>query len=133
MNGVMVVIGTNDLDEYYEMDTVPVMGDKVVCKFLETKVGGMLANAAAVYAGYGCKTYMIDCVNGGPQSENMERELRECGVDTSYFSVDASLPDPRCLIMLKGGERVIFVMDRKKRDLKLTADQGRLIAEADIV
>lgn len=33
MNGVMVVIGTNDLDEYYEMDTVPVMGDKVVCKF----------------------------------------------------------------------------------------------------
>ena len=39
MNGVMVVIGTNDLDEYYEMDTVPVMGDKVVCKFLETKVG----------------------------------------------------------------------------------------------
>ena len=93
----------------------------------------MLANAAAVYAGCGCKTYMIDCVNGGPQSENMERELRECGVDTSYFSVDASLSDPRCLIMLKGGERVIFVMDRKKRDLKLTADQGRLIAEADIV
>lgn len=133
MNGVMVVIGTNDLDEYYEMDTVPVMGDKVVCKFLENKVGGMLANAAAVYAGYGCKTYMIDCVNGGPQSKIMERELRECGVDTSYFSVDASLPDPRCLIMLKGGERVIFVMDRKKRDLKLTADQGRLIAEADIV
>ena len=76
---------------------------------------------------------MIDCVNGGPQSKIMERELRECGVDTSYFSVDASLPDPRCLIMLKDGERVIFVMDRKKRDLKLTGDQGRLIAEADIV
>lgn len=133
MNGSMVVIGTNDLDEYYEMDTVPVMGDKVVCKFLETKVGGMLANAAAVYAGYGRKTYMIDWVNGGPQSEIMERELQSCGVDTSYFSVDQSLPDPRCLIMLRDGERVIFVMDRKKQDLRLTEDQRRLIAEADIV
>lgn len=133
MNGTMVVIGTNDLDEYYEMDTVPVMGEKVVCKFLENKVGGMLANAAAVYAGYGRRTCMIDCVNGGPQSQMMERELQKCGVDTSYFSVDASLPDPRCLIMLKDGERVIFVMDRKKQNLKLTEGQRKLISEADIV
>ena len=38
MNGVMVVIGTNDLDEYYEMDTVPVMGIRLSVNFWKPQV-----------------------------------------------------------------------------------------------
>ena len=46
----MVMIGSGCMDEYYEMDFVPELGEKVCCDFLGEKVGGMIGNAAAVAA-----------------------------------------------------------------------------------
>lgn len=129
----LVVIGTNSIDKYYQMDAVPVMGDKVICTRMGDEIGGMLANAAAVYAGYGGKTYMIDYVNNGSGAEAIMRRMEADRVDTSYFTRDDAIEDSVCLIMLKDGERVIFVIPNTKVDLVLSEAQAQLVRTAGCV
>ena len=129
----MVVIGTNSIDEYYEMDCVPVMGEKVVCKNIATKIGGMLANAASVYAGYGNKTYMVDFVNTGKNGQAILQDMHAANVSTEFFTMDDTITDSICLIMLKDGERVIFVIGNNKYNLSLTEEQIGLIEKAGYV
>ena len=133
MNSYIVVLGTNSIDEYYEMDTVPVMGEKVVCNHIADKVGGMLANAAAVFAGYSLKTYMIDFLNTGKSAQMIVEDMANCNVDASYCTRDDSLPESKCLVMLKDGERVIFVIPNHKKNLRLTVEQQELVKDAACV
>ena len=34
-----VFIGSNCIDEYYELDEVPQLGDKALCRYLDSKIG----------------------------------------------------------------------------------------------
>ena len=133
MSGYIVVLGTNSLDEYYEMDTVPVMGEKVVCTHITNEMGGMLANAAAVFAGYGQKTYMIDFLNSGKYAQMIRKDMQSNGIDASYCTQDESIADSKCLVMLKDGERVIFVLPNLKKNLRLTAEQVALIKDSSFL
>ena len=71
----IVMIGSSCIDEYYEMDHLPDLGDKAVLKFLENKVGGMIANAAAVAASYGMNTYLMDTMSGSDYTKMLEDDL----------------------------------------------------------
>lgn len=133
MKDYTVVIGTNNIDEYYEMDAVPVMGDKVICKPLSVEVGGMLANAAAIHAGYGAKTYMIDFMSPDANGRKVAESLNAARVDTSYITYDERIPVSKCLIMLRNGERIIFVLPGCKNALALSREQTGLIKNAGFV
>lgn len=127
MMDYLVVIGTNSIDEYYEMDCLPVMGEKVICKPISTEVGGMLGNAASVLGGYGKKTYMIDFLNKGKYLSTILKSMEDNNVDYSYFSYDETIPDSICQVMLKDGERIIFVIPNNKENLILSQKQLDLI------
>lgn len=133
MNDYTVVIGTNNIDEYYTMDTIPVMGDKVICKPLSVEVGGMMGNAAAIHANYGTKTYMIDFMADSADSQKIVKSLLDAQVDTSYFTYDEGIPVAKCLIMLQDGERVIFILPNRKEALQLSSKQIDLIKNAGFI
>lgn len=131
MKTYAVVLGTNSIDEYYEIDTIPVMGEKIICTHLDDKVGGMLGNAAAVLAGFGSKTYMIDVINDGVYGQMIQAEMHRNGIDASFCTVDPSIADSRCLILLKDGERLIAVIPNNKKGVVFSAAQTELLLGAE--
>jgi ribokinase len=134
MNGkYLVAIGTNCIDEYYELDKVPQLGEKAVCHYLESRAGGMIGNAVSVYASYGMDAYMIDFVNHGRQAAFLLDDLKSYGVNTAFVTSDESRPDAKCMIMLKNGERIIFVVNNQKADLVLNEKQILLLNKAEFV
>lgn len=131
--GYAVFIGTSCIDEYYEMEDVPALGEKVVCTPKGDVVGGMIGNAAVVHASYGSKTYFIDFLNRSPQAEMVLADMEQSGVDISTIARNDTLPDPRCMIMLHGGERIIFVVANYKKDLELNEIQRKVLENAAYV
>ncbi|OUQ20136.1 hypothetical protein B5E84_05215 [Lachnoclostridium sp. An14] len=129
----MVMIGSGCMDEYYEMDFVPELGEKVCCDFLGEKVGGMIGNAAAVAASYGMNTYLMDTVNGNEKARQVLADFEKSGVNVNMVRYDPSLPDVKCLIFLKDGERIIYVIPTKKKNLVPDPEQERYLKEADYV
>jgi ribokinase len=133
MNGYLTAIGTSCIDEYYELEEIPQLGDKVLCRYLESRPGGMIGNAACVYGSYGVPVYMIDFLNTSTQVEMLLDDLKSCGVNTDYIIRDRDRPDTKCIIMLKNGERIIFVVDNQKKDLVLNKKQIDLLNNSEFV
>lgn len=119
----LIAIGINCIDEYYSMDNTPALGEKINVNYLDSKVGGMIGNAAAIYAGYGQKTFMIDFINTKPQNDLLVDDLVNCGVDPSLIVRDPDIPDAKCIIMLSKGERIIFVVENERKPLYFTEKQ----------
>ena len=129
----IVMIGSGCIDEYYEMDYVPKLGEKTLCRFLGAKVGGMIGNAAAVAASYGMETYLMDSINRSASSEKVLEDFRNSGVRLDLVRRDESLPDVKCLIFLNGGERIIYVIPTEKRDLVPNVMEMETLQSADYV
>lgn len=55
----VIAIGAAALDEYYTADTWPSEGGKAMVDYKEDMIGGMIPNAACVFAGYGVHTYLV--------------------------------------------------------------------------
>lgn len=106
----LIALGNSCIDEYYEISDIPSQGEKVLARYLESKVGGMIGNAAAIFAGYGHHTVIYDFMNRHPSNRILLDDLEKYHVSTSFISFDDRYPQTKCQIMLKDGERIIFVM-----------------------
>lgn len=111
MNTAIAFLGRNCIDEYYELSDVPVLGEKALCRFIDHKVGGMIGNAASIYAAYGNDSIMLDFMNKNPENELLINDLVSYGVNIDGIDFKEAYPSSKCMIMLKKGERIIFVMD----------------------
>jgi ribokinase len=70
---VIVFLGGNCFDEYYVLDGELIPGDKVLTEFKSKEIGGMIANAASVFAGYGGRACMIDFLDSSSESKELIR------------------------------------------------------------
>lgn len=129
----IVFIGSSCIDEYYEMDHMPDLGDKVILKPLESKVGGMIANAAAVASSYGMETYLMDVISKSDYNQMLEDDLKEYNIKLDMIRYDATLPDAKCLIFLKDGERIVWVIPTQKKDVEVDDEQKRILEKAEYV
>lgn len=125
----IVMIGSGCIDEYYELDYVPGMGEKTICHPKGALVGGMIGNAASVAAAYGMDTYLMDVVNRGSNVEIVLEDCKKQGIKLDLMRYDDSLPDVKCMIFLKDGERMIYVVPTQKRELTLDAAQEKILEE----
>lgn len=107
----VVAIGVSCIDEYYSMEKWIPEGEKANVRFKETRVGGMIPNAACVMAGQGIKTYLITALNSGPVSQRIKEDLQKWKLDLSRIIIDDSLSDPKCFILSTPAERTILVSD----------------------
>lgn len=133
MKHPVAFIGSNCIDEYYSIDSVPQLGDKVLCRYLDSKIGGMIGNAASVYAGFGNTTYMLDFMNLNHINQILLDDLVQSNINIDYIYFDETYPDSKCMIMLKDGERIIYIMDNSKIIHRLNPEQIDCLKECEYV
>lgn len=104
-----VFFGDVAQDEYYRMPAFPVANDKVYVEALPPEFGGMVANAAAMYAHYGRTTSFISQLNSGPLTQRLLEQLRDLGLQTDHVIFDESVPDSHCIVMLSGDQHIVLI------------------------
>ncbi len=119
----VIMLGPSCIDEYYDLKSPLVMGDKSVCDFMGYKLGGMISNAAAISASYGLTVALIDQMNRSASSNRIVEGLEEHRVDSSLVGYDDNLDDAKCIIMLYEGERFILVVNNNKHHMQFTEEQ----------
>ncbi|MBQ8185175.1 MAG: carbohydrate kinase family protein [Lachnospiraceae bacterium] len=129
----VVMIGSSCIDEYYEMDYVPRLGEKTLTRFVDRKVGGMIGNAAAVTASYGLNVYLMDAVNSGDNTRFILEDCEKAGIRLDMIRYDDSLPDTKCILFLKDGERIIYVVPTQKSNVEPDEKQKEILASAEYV
>jgi sugar/nucleoside kinase (ribokinase family) len=96
-------------DEYYAAPFFPAAGDKLIVKALEPQFGGMVANAAAIFAHYGMSTTFISQLNSGPLTQKLLGQLRQAGLNTDYVIFDEAVPDSKCIILISGDQHIVII------------------------
>lgn len=133
----IVMIGSSCIDEYYEMEHVPRLGEKTVLKPLGSRIGGMIGNAAAVAAAYGMEVYLMDRINGsagkGGSTQQILEDCRMSGIRTDMIRFDDSLPDVKCLIFLKDGERIVYVIPTEKQGVWPDKEERDILRHTDYI
>jgi len=111
MSKYTVFLGDVSLDEYYRTDVWPVVGGKAFADQMESKHGGMIANAACVYAALGGTARFMTPLNTGSVSEVLVEGLRNSGVAPDYVIWDDSLADSKCIIFLTGDNNTVMIVN----------------------
>lgn len=131
--GYVVAIGANAIDEYYECEDWPKLGNKAIVKFLEKKVGGMIPNAASIMASFGLKTYLLDTLGLDSNTDIILDELRKYNVDTDCIDIDNTIQNTKTLIMLSEKERTIFVVENGRNSIEVDEKRMELLLNAEYV
>lgn len=130
-NDILIALGSNCIDEYYSVSDIPKKGEKSMARFIENKVGGMIGNAASIYAAYNHPTIMFDFMNHDASNQILLDDLKNNHVSTDFISFDDAYPSSKCQIMLSEGERIIFVMDNTEVKHTLSDKQINFLTEAN--
>lgn len=128
-----VFIGDVALDEYYRADRWPGLGTKIDVQPVGAFPGGMIANAAAVYAGYGEETYFCWTMSDGPRTDLLLDDLAASGVDIRLVERDATLDDSRCIVILAEGEHTILTPETGLARIELSDEAVTRLAGAKYV
>lgn len=115
-------IGDVSLDEYYASDRWPGLADKGFVDLLGSYVGGSIANAASVHAGFGSPTEFVSLLNFSPISDRMITELETRGVSVRYMLRQDGIAESRNLIFLTQGEHVVLTVDMGFQPMELSRD-----------
>lgn len=102
-------IGDVAMDEYFRLPRWPNIKEKIDVEITGSYVGGTIANAAVVYAGFGDHTYFVSALNSGAISSHLRVSLSAAQVDIRFVKIDDELPDSRTLVFLVDNEHVVFL------------------------
>lgn len=103
-----VFVGDVALDEFFRAPAWPTAGTKMDITPVGTYVGGMIANAAAVYASLGESVRFVWSMNGSDLTTRLLADLEQHGIDTSLVVRDDALADSRNIIVLADGDHTVL-------------------------
>ncbi len=128
-------IGDVALDEYYQAPYFPAIKEKIIVHSLPPKMGGSIANAACVFASYGCrqKPYFMTALNSGSISKILCEDLEKSGLDTSFMVWDDSLPDSKCIIILAEDEHTVFIPTLGLQKMEVSPDAMEALKKAEYI
>jgi len=86
-----------------------------------------------VVASYGMETYLMDTMSGSDYTKMLEEDLVNSGIKLDMIRHNPELPDVKCLIFLKDGERIVWVMPTANKDVVPDEEQNRIFKNADYV
>lgn len=133
MSGYIVAVGGACIDEYYNAPGWIDEGDKCLVKYEGGLLGGFIANAACVMAGYAEKVYLLAWMNKNDNTANILNLLREKNVDIGGVETREGLDDAKCIIIRTPAERSIFVMERERIWTKFSQMQRDIMDGADYI
>ena len=132
----MVVVGTVNVDDVFELDAFPVPGETVLARSSARHQGGKGANQASAAARWGAPASLVALVGDDDEGASAVRDLRSWGVGTSEVAT-VDRPTGRALILLdRSGENSIVVASGANALLdgdRATAALTRLALTADDV
>jgi sugar/nucleoside kinase (ribokinase family) len=128
-----VFFGDVALDLYYAAPHFPTAGDKVIVETLPAQFGGMVANAAAIFAHYGMPTSFMSQLNSGSLTQTLLAQLRELGLNTDYVIFDEEVPDSQCIVLLSGDQHVVIIPKLGIKHTEITPEAFEHIAEAEFL
>lgn len=111
-------IGDVALDEYFATDTWVMPGDKGLIETREVYVGGSIANAARVHAGFAGSAEFVSLLNHGELTQRLLGALTGDSVDVTHMLYDDTIGDQRNLIFLVGGEHIVLTPDVDDRPMR---------------
>lgn len=127
-----VFLGSNCFDEYYLLHDELNLGDKVSVSFKSREVGGMIGNAASVFASYGGQAYMLDFLDKSDGSSKLIEQLESFHISTEGISQSNQYTNGKCIILLSNsGERLILVAESNNPKYELSEKQFALLKECD--
>ena len=126
-------IGDVAMDEYYSAPYFPKIKEKILVQTLPAQMGGMIANAACVYAGYGAPVSFLTALNPGAVSKALCKGLNEAGIDTEFMVWDESLPDAKTIIILAEGEHTVFIPTLNLQRIELSGEAMEALRQADYI
>lgn len=134
MSAYSVFVGDVSLDEYFRPSHWPAeAGSKIDLFPLGSYTGGMIANAAVVYAGLGETARFLWSMNDSALSRALLEDLRAHCVDTALVTHDQSLADSRNIIALAHGEHTVMTPALGLDTIALDADAMRTLRAAQYV
>jgi sugar/nucleoside kinase (ribokinase family) len=124
----IVAIGHTVIDEYYECNHWPIIGDKAIVKHTGSKVGGMVPNAASVISNFGLEIYLLDRIGDDEYTPVILEDLKK------FVDMDTQCLNSKTLIMLAEGERTIFVVnDPTRQPIQMDSIKKNLLFNAQYV
>lgn len=115
MSKHLLFIAGSDIDYFYEIENFPMPGEAAISKYIESKVGGCVLNAASVASMLGSNTKVLDILNSEDEgTELILNALKNNNVDVSEIELNKDAINGKCIIMKKDDEKIIFVIDPKK-------------------
>ena len=133
MAGYTVFIGDVALDEYYEAARWPAIKEKIGVEALKPRFGGMIANAACVYASMGEDARFLAVLNRGAVSRTLLENLEDSGVNTSLVVFDDTLPDSKTIIILAEGEHTVFIPELHVERIPISEAQLEELCGAEYI
>lgn len=126
-----VFLGDVALDEYYAVKRWPGSAEKVGAEVLESRMGGMIANAANVYRSYGKATRFSGVLCPGDRGlcEALERD----GLDTGLVVYDPAMAPSKCMIFLAEGEHTVFIIDTRATSMPITEEMQAAYCAAEVI
>src|SRR3954451_6744503 len=101
-------IGEVSLDEYFTAARWPGVADKGFITAGQSYFGGMIGNAASVYAGLGGRADLVSLLGETPLARRLCEALEAQGVSTRHMLIEPGVADARNLIVLVEGEHVVL-------------------------
>lgn len=109
MSGYTVFIGDVSLDEFFHASQWPAeTGSKIDLYPLGAHTGGMIANAAVVYAALGGTARFLWSMNDSALTRSLCDDLEAQGVDTGLVTHEPGLGDSRNIIVLAHAEHTVM-------------------------
>ncbi|HBR03580.1 MAG TPA: hypothetical protein DD738_13330, partial [Ruminiclostridium sp.] len=129
----IIFIGDVALDEYYKAEYFPQIKEKVGVETLPAQTGGMIANAAAVYASYTDGVEFCGVLNSGAVSKMLCEDLNASNVGTRFVMTDNRLADSKVIIILAEDEHTVFIPNINVTEIPLTDEAYYALLQADWV
>lgn len=115
MSKPILMIAGSDIDHFYEIEDFVTAGDVSMAKPVGKKIGGCVLNTAVVAASKGDQVRVIDYLRAEDKdTELLVNGLKERKVDTSFIQYDKDVTNGNCLIMSKGNEKCIYVIEPER-------------------
>lgn len=133
MSKYTIFLGDVSLDEYYSMDCWPAVGGKAFVDQLEAKHGGMIANAACVYAALGGDARFMTPLNRGSISKLLVDGLKNSGVSPDYVIWDDSLADSKCTIFITGENNTVMIVNTGLVEIQISEKYFKALKGAEYI
>ncbi len=134
MNDYMLMIAGSDIDAFYEVEAFPSAGDVGIARPMGQKVGGCVLNVAVVASGYGSKVRVLDYLTkDSPDTQQFLDVLGKHSVDTSCIQYGEDIVNGSCLILSKGNEKCIYVIEPEHPKYTVDEKMQELLNNADYI